>query len=264
MRNIVIFADYGLDDAAATVSIFKSAEKFESIVLIPIGGNVPANIAYRNCHTLVSNFKQLLDKITVVNTCHLKQPNEYLATIHGNDGMGDFFTHPEEKTQVNELFFEDWLNNYYSGNEVVLSLGPATLVKETLIKKAPKELVIMGGCVKEKPNFNGREFNHALDVEAFAFCLKFPHTAITLDTCRIKKLDMRQYEITGEDIHSKILIADQKLSITRKEEGCYVWDDIAANFVLFPERFTVSEEIDIDGNKINQAKYISEKLYYMP
>ncbi len=263
MKKIIIFADYGLDDAAATVSIFSAEKNFESIVLIPIGGNVPSRISYRNCYTLLSNYKHLLNKVTVVNTCHIKQPSEYLASIHGNDGMGDFFTHPKVKPHINEVSFEDWLNNYYRGDEIILSLGPTTLVKEALSNKAPRELVIMGGCVKEKPNFNGREFNHALDVEAFAFCLKFPHVAITLDTCRIKKLDMRQYKIAGEDIHSKILVADQKLSITRKEDGCYVWDDIAANYILFPERFMVLEETDIDGNKINQAQYISDKIYYM-
>lgn len=264
MKKIVIFADYGLDDAAATVSIFSAEKRFERIVLIPIGGNVPVQMSYRNCNTLLSNYGHLLNKITVVNTCHIKQPSEYLASIHGNDGMGDLFAHPKDKPSINEISFEDWLDNYYTGDEIILSLGPTTLVKEALSKKAPKELILMGGCVKEAPNFGEHEFNHALDVEAFAFCLKFPHTAITLDTCRTPKLDMRQYEITGEDIHSKILVADQKLSITREEDGCYVWDDIAANFILFPDRFAVSEETDIDGNKINQAQYISDKLYFMP
>lgn len=261
MEKLVIFADYGLDDAAATISIFNANEKFESIVLIPIGGNVSAEMSYRNCYTLLSNYPQLLNKITVVNTCHIKQNNEYLADIHGKDGMGDFFVHPSEKIKATEISFEKWLSNY-TGEEVILSLGPMSLVKDAVMKAVPKQLIIMGGCVKEEPNFKGYEFNQCLDKEAFNYCVKFPHVAITLDTCRIEKLDMRRYEITGNDIHSQIIRADQRLSVTRGEDGCYVWDDVAANYLLFPNRFITEVLDDNYGNTLTQAKYISDKLYF--
>lgn len=261
MKDLVIFADYGLDDAAATVSIFNAHERFSHITLIPIGGNVPVELSYRNCLSVLSVYPALLEKITVVNTCHIAQPNEYLADIHGKDGMGDFFTHPSEAPNVQEITFEQWLEAY-TGEEIILSLGPMTLVKTAVMKKAPAQMVIMGGCVHEEPNFNGYEFNHCLDVEAFNYCVRFPHTAITLDTCRTKTLDMRRYEIFGEDIHSRIIRADQVLSISRKEDGCYVWDDVAANFILFPDRFETTEETDIAGNRICNARYISDKLYY--
>ncbi len=261
METIVIFADYGLDDAAATVSIFNSHERFSHIVLIPIGGNVPVKMSYRNCRSVLSVYPQLLEKITLVNTCHIAQPNEYLADIHGRDGMGDFFAHPSVQTPVKEITFEQWLDSY-TGDEIILSLGPMSLVKTAVMKNAPSQLVIMGGCVREEPNFNGYEFNHCLDVEAFNFCVRFPHTAITLDTCRTEKLDMRRYEINGDDIHARIIRADQVLSITREEDGCYVWDDVAANYILFPERFETVPEIDIAGNHICNARYISDKLYY--
>ena len=261
MKTIVIFADYGLDDAAATISIFNSHESFDSIVIIPIGGNVPVDMSYRNCCTLLSYYPGLLGKITLVNTCSIKQPNEYLADIHGADGMGDVFSHPDKRPDVREISFDEWLADF-TGEEIVLSLWPMTLVKEAVMKKAPQSLVIMGGCIHEEPNFNGYEFNHCLDVEAFNYCVKFPHVAITLDTCRVKVLDMRQYEIVGDDIHSVIVRADQRLSITRHEEGCYVWDDVAANYILYPERFEVAAERDKENNLLYNARYISDKLYY--
>ena len=36
MDNLIIFADYGLDDAAATVSILTRSERFQKINIIPI------------------------------------------------------------------------------------------------------------------------------------------------------------------------------------------------------------------------------------
>lgn len=261
MQNIVIFADYGLDDAAATISIFNHSDRFESITVVPIGGNVPAEISYRNCYTLLSYYPELWNKIKVVSTSHLEQSSEYLAEIHGRDGMGDLMEHPAEKPRVSEQIFEKWLEEY-TGDATVLSLGPMTLVKAFLEKHPTERLVIMGGVVREEPNFNGYEFNQCLDVEAFAHCVKLPHVAITLDTCRTELLDMRRYSIDGDDLHSKILRADQRLSITRGEDGCYVWDDVAACYILFPERFEVKPEKDPYGNTLSHARYVSHKLYF--
>ncbi len=261
MEKLIIFADYGLDDAAATVSILKKAEKFEKIYFVPIGGNVPVTMSYKNCLLLLSHIGcDALEKIVIVDTTKIKQPSEYLAEIHGKDGMGDFFEEIECNLNVRYTDFEEFKNEL-DGSETVLSLGPMTLVKE-IMEKHPHKLIIMGGCVNEEPNFKGYEFNHCLDKEAFSYCVKFPHKAITLDTCRTEKLDVRRVEIKGEDVHSRILKADQRLSITRGEAGCYVWDDVAACCLLYPERFEVKEEIDPYGNKISNTVYISDKLYW--
>lgn len=261
MKKVVIFADYGLDDAAATVSIFARSDRFDAIDILPIGGNVPVEVAYRNCYTLLAHYPELWQKITVVSTCPYAQPSEYLADIHGGDGMGDLLTPPAERPPVREVDFEQWLETL-TGEETLLSLGPMTLVRTVLEKKTCKQLIIMGGRVNEAPNFKGYEFNQALDPEAFADCVRFPHVAITLDTCRSKKLDMRTVEIDGEDLHSRILRVDQALSITRGEDGCYVWDDVAACYLLHPERFEVRQETDPYGNRLSHAYYISDRLYY--
>ena len=261
MKNIIVFADYGLDDAAATISLFNRSHLFDSITLIPIGGNVPVEVSYRNCYCILSHYPELWNKIKVVSTCHINQPNEYLVDIHGKDGMGDVLIKQDNNPMVNEIRFEDWLLSV-TGEETVLSLGPMTLVRALFEKKPCEKLVIMGGLICEEPNFNGYEFNQAMDVDAFGYCLKFPHVAITLDTCRVKALDMRRVQINGDDLHSVILRADQKLSISRGEDGCYVWDDVAACYVLYPERFEVKVENDPYGNTISNATYISDKLYF--
>ena len=42
------------------------------------------------------------------------------------------------------------------------------------------------------------------------------------------------------------------------EEGCFVWDDIAVLYLLYPERFTALKKTDAYGNKINCLFYKSE------
>lgn len=260
MKKLIVFADYGLDDAAATATILQRHGRFEAIDLVAIGGNVPSEVSLRNCYTLVSYFPEALSKITVVDTTAQPQPSEYLAEIHGNDGMGDLFDH-SRKALVKTVSFRDWLPTT-NGTELLLSLGPMTLVKQLMERHSTYFPVIMGGRVRTAPNYHGYEFNHGLDKEAFAFCTKWPHAAITLDTVRTEVLDMRLRDIAGDDIHAQIVRADQQLSITRGEEGCFLWDDVAAIYLLYPDRFRLVPETDQDGNRIYNAVYISEKLYF--
>ncbi len=260
-KKLIIFADYGLDDAGATISIFNQRQQFDCVTLVPVGGNVPVEMSFDNAFTLVNLLAQEGEKITVVDTRRQKQTGEYMAEIHGKDGMGDIFPKNTDGTKVDLIDFETWLPTL-SGDETVLSLGPMTLVKDFLQRYPHCPLVLMGGCVREEPNFQGYEFNQALDPEAFAFCVKFPHVAITLDTCRTEKLEMRRLHFPENDYHSQVLRADQRLSITRGEDGCYVWDDIAACYILYPERFALVEETDRQGNRLTNAVYISEKEYF--
>lgn len=261
MRSLIVFADYGLDDAAATATLFRRITRFSHVYLVPIGGNVPADVAFENCLTLLSYYRSLCRWVTVVDTRKIPQPSEYLAQIHGKDGMGDIFTRQDGDLRFEVLGFEKWLGQT-DGSERLLSLGPMTLVKPLLERHLSYEPVIMGGFVHSEPNFNGYEFNQALDREAFSFCTKRRHAAITLDTCRTAALDMRGVKMTGDDVHSRILRADQELSVSRGEDGCYVWDDVAAAYLLFPDRFILKKERDKDGNVLYNAEYVSNKVYF--
>ena len=261
MRNLIVFGDYGLDDAAATATVLSNADHFEKITIVPIGGNVPVEVSFRNCITLLNHLPVANHKITVVDAREVPQSAEYLATIHGGDGMGDVLVHDASMESISVLQFDEWIE-HADGTETVLSLGPMTLVKTFLSKYPNCPLVFMAGCVKEAPNFKGYEFNQALDVEAFAFCTKHPHVAITLDTCRIPKLNLRNYEIPGDSVYARLLRADQALSVTRGEDGCYVWDDVAACYLFHPERFEVVRETDRWGNQLYHAKYVSALPYF--
>ena len=40
--KLVVFADYGLDDACATVYVLENRERYEGVYIVPVGGNVEA------------------------------------------------------------------------------------------------------------------------------------------------------------------------------------------------------------------------------
>ncbi len=260
LDKIIIFSDYGLDDAAALADIILHRDAFEKIDIVPIGGNVPTEVSLRNCLTLLGEYPYANDKITVVDTTDTKQPEEYLKEIHGNDGMGDVFE-AGAKPEVKYEEFDEWLKTL-SGDELVLSLGPMTMVKKLFEYKDTFRLVIMGGSIEAEPNFKGFEFNQSLDKEAFAYCTKFPHTAITLDASFTPALNIKDIHINGEGVYSQILNACQRISRERNTDGCYVWDDIAACFILHPERFKVSKKRDSAGNILNVAEYISDLKHF--
>lgn len=255
MEKLIIFADYGLDDAAATASIFRSKEKFESVTVVPIGGNVPTEVSHRNCITLLNALS--VKNVTVVDTRKESQPFEYLSDIHGKDGMGDILKATNQTENFNIIDFCDWIETL-SGDETLLSLGPMTLVEKVLKKYKTNKLILMGGCIKEKPNYKGYEFNHGLDPKAFSECVKYPHVAITLDTCSVDALNMHDYEIFGNDLYTIILNRSKELSAKRNEEGCYVYDDIAACYLIYPDRFTLENCKDPFGNTVTNAVYNSE------
>ncbi len=256
MEKLIIFADYGLDDAAATASILKNRNKFDSITIVPIGGNVPTDVSFQNCITLLNELGET--GLEIVDTTKIKQPYEYLKDIHGQDGMGDIFEKHKDTEGLDITEFNEWINTL-SGSETILSLGPMTLVYPVLEKYKNKKLVIMGGCIKHTPNYKGYEFNHGLDPEAFSKCVKFPHIAITLDTCSVKALDMNRYSIEETDKYSKILLASKRMSKSYKDKNCYVYDDIAACFILHPERFETQTLTDPFGNLVTNGIYVSSK-----
>ncbi len=258
-KDLIIFADYGLDDAAATFSVFRHRARFGQIYVVPIGGNVPASVALQNAKRLLALLP--CGNVTLVDTTAIPQPSEYLKEIHGQDGMGDLFPPLCGQTKAPTISFEAWLARL-SGQEVTLSLGPMTMVLPVLKQHPTCALILMGGCVHQTPNFGDYEFNHALDPAAFAKCVAFPHVAITLDTCRTPKLDIRPLKIEGDGWHAQILRADQRLSQTRGEDGCYVWDDVAACYLLFPDRFVLNKQTDPHGNQLTVAEYISPLSYF--
>ncbi len=254
MNQLVIFADYGLDDALATVRIWRKRHRFDQLFFVPIGGNVPTAQAHRNCITLLNLLREKGEAVTVCDTRAIAQPCEYLDTIHGTDGMGDAFPACEDTAGMQFLSF-DALMALPDDRLTILSLGPCTLVAPFLAAHPKAELVLMGGCIDTPPNYGEYEFNQGINPAAFAACTAHAHLAVTLDTCRIDAFDMRKQELGAPGIYRSFLEADVRLSLSRREEGCFVWDDVAAMVLLSPEHFTFEDKTDRQGNRLRVARY---------
>ena len=115
--------------------------------------------------------------------------------------------------------------------------------------------------MQEIPNFHGYEFNHALDRAAFSACVKAPHVAITMDTCRNPLLNIQEKALEGNSLAVRLVNRSREMTFRSGEKGCYVWDDMAVKYLRHPEWFTVKEETDRDGNRLTVAEYVLGQTY---
>lgn len=253
--KLVMLCDYGLDDAAATVDALAhaAADGYSAVDLVAVGGNVPSDVALGNAKKLVCALDFPHPPVTLVDTRALPQPAEFLKSIHGGDGMGDLFSPSGKAERLQSVPFGAWLETLQGGFDLV-SLGPMTLTLPVLEKK-PKRFVFMGGNLHEPPNFRGYEFNHCLNREAFARCVKYPHAAVTMDTCRNELFDAGKGTFGGDGLLSKIIRRAKELSSALHEAHCYVWDDIAVKYLRHPDWFELFEGTDRDGNILSVARY---------
>lgn len=249
----VILCDYGLDDACATLLLMKNISKTDSVDIVAVGGNDGVEKAFSNAKTLISNFDDQTN-VTLVDTRSIKQNAAYLPSIHGNDSMGDIFSLQNFTAPVVE--FGKWLENLTS-DITLISLGPCTITKMILDKiKTVKTLLIMGGNVSEVPNFKNREFNHEMDVSAFADVVKHPHLIATLDTCRVDYYNFASRVFDGEDWLSRALARSVELANARHFGRSFVYDYICVDYLFSSKKWTVQEQVDPDGNVLSVLKYV--------
>lgn len=256
--RLVLFCDYGLDDAQATADALRHAraDGYEGVDLVAIAGNVPCAVSLRNAKKLAAALGAEAGFVRIVDTTAYPQPEEFLQTIHGGDGMGDIL--PDQDYAGEVITFDAW-----RGEEMdfdLLSLGPMTLVPYAL-EKQPARFVFMGGNVREVPNYHGYEFNHGMDRAAYSRCVLHPHVAVTMDTCRNPHFNIQEREIAGEGLQFAFARRARELTFTSGEKGCYVWDDIAVKALRHPDWFALTSEVDRDGNKLTVARYLGEEDY---
>lgn len=249
-KYLVVLCDYGLDDAIATCHILENYNNFDKIDILAIGGNVSPEISFKNLKTLSAQF-DIDERLTLVNTDGIYQSHENLYDIHGSDGMGGVLKPSETKAKC--VLFDSWFSDY-TGCDILLSLGPMTIT-EMLIKKAvPKQFIFMAGNVFARPNYNGYEFNQGINPQAFSFCCSYPHVAVTLDS-GTNYFDVAYKTMDPCSLRGILSQKYKEMSNKRGEKNCYIWDDIATEYLLFPDKFRVKKLTDKYGNKINCLFY---------
>ncbi len=251
--KIALLCDYGMDDAVATLYLLKYADRFEQIDILPIGGNFPLSEAMNNAKRILTYAEELPKNIRLVDTSCVPQRFERLTNIHGEDGIGNFL--PKDQNYKGKIIdFNEWLCDV-GDDYTIVSLGPCTVTREILKKQNVGSLILMCGNISESPNYNEYEFNHGIDPQAFAECVKYPHYSVTLDTCHNKYCDFNLIKITEEGWFKKAVERTVELSNSRLEDACYIYDLVAVIYLLEPEKFTSEFKNDAFGNKINVLKY---------
>ena len=259
MKNsIILLCDYGLDDAAATAYLLQNAGQFDRIDILPIAGNMPLAVSHRNAERILYNFEGSTDTVRLVNTSSIPQNEEDLFWIHGKDGMGDILP-PEYEPFGSCVDFDAWLDEL-PPNPILVSLGPCTVTQVILEKAGAMPLLLMAGNIAEKPNYKGYEFNHGMDVDAFAACVRYPHKIATLDTCHHPNCDFYRIINTGSDLLHRFCKSSTELSRSRGEAGSFIYDLITVQYLFKPERFSAEVRADADGNELTVLKYISDEM----
>ncbi len=252
MKKLALLCDYGLDDAVATAYLLDNADKFDVIDILPVGGNFPLDTSFNNAKRILSHYKHLKN-VRIVDTSCLPQPSESLPFIHGVDGMGDVLDDTVD-FKADVLSYVDWIKTV--GEEyIILSLGPCTVTADILRKVGKLPLVMMAGNISESPNFKGYEFNHALDLAAFAECVKYPHACATLDSCHHPMCDFYKMELSGESMFCRFARRSAELARKRGEKLCAVYDLVAAFYLLNPDKFKIEKLSDKDGNEVSVLRY---------
>lgn len=251
-NRLIMFCDYGLDDAIATLHILKNADMFAKIDIVPIGGNVSVDTAYRNAHTLLSHAHADKHKVRIIDTRNIAQYAADIPDIHGNDGIGDLLSPQESDLQV--VDFEAFKSELKSTADVtrdcVLSLGPCTV--PNMLGYVPFCTVLMGGTVNEPPNYGDYEFNEGCDTAAFKAYAYAATAVATLDTCHDKGFGFESF--TMHDPLADGLIEKYVHMCNSRNAIVTVYDYVAALAVTNPDKFDVVRIKRPDGVEFNQLR----------
>lgn len=259
-KRLVIFSDYGLDDACAAAYLLGRRGEFDNIDIVPVAGNVFCATAFDNAKKLLAAARDTgisLSGVRIVDCVDYYQECYVLPHIHGNDGMGDLFD-GVNASPVEVIKFDEWCRGLSKGYRI-LSLGPCTMVKRAVASSKEVfggKIVIMGGCTNAKPNFGKYEFNDGIDHESFLWTLRRNHVAVTLDTCHISAFDTAGVTYSGGGkLLDSLMNRCTELAVNRGDKHNYIYDQIAALALLYPDSFYTTRvfmsEIFRDMNELH-------------
>lgn len=251
-ERLIVFCDYGLDDAIATLHILDNAELFGAIDVVPIGGNVPVAVAFRNAQTLLAAAHPDKSKVRIVDTRGISQPAENIPDVHGGDGMGDVLTPANSELDVVgwDAFVAEIAANKAPARDCVLSLGPCTLPAK--LGYIPFCTVLMGGTTNEPPNYGGYEFNEGMDVAAFADFAAAATAVATLDSCHGSGIDFEHADLGGE---LAARFAARYIEMCKARHApLAVYDYVAALAVTHPQLFDAVRVRREDGVEYNELR----------
>jgi purine nucleosidase len=265
--RIIIDTDPGVDDALTFLLALASPE-IQLEALTTVQGNVSIEKATRNALSVLELAQAR--HIPVAQGCShpmLKSPHNAGEDVHGFSGMGNAeLPEPTSKpvgTHAIDFLIEKVLAE--PGEISIFPIGPLTNIalairKEPRITKAVRELVIMGGAIRQGGNitplaeFNIHEDPHAAHV---VFHSGIPITLIPLDAtfkCLLTADDIERLNRIDSPIARFVRDATGVYMDFYKHyegfNGCALHDPLTLAAVIAPDLLTLEEhyvDVDISG-----------------
>ena len=265
-KRIIIDTDPGVDDALTFLLALASPEiQLEALTITQ--GNVTVERGTRNALAVL----ELLNAghIPVAQGTSLPMIGPLLASdiVHGASGLGEAKL-PEPKAKPVSQHAIDYLIERFlaePGEISLFAIGPLTNIalairKEPRFANAVKEMVIMGGAIREGGNITPQaEFNIYTDPHAahIVFHSGIPITLIPLDVThkcmlyaeQIKQLNQHETPITRfvtDATATYVKFTKNKTGVA----GCVLHDPLTLATILAPELLTFEEhyvDVDISG-----------------
>lgn len=170
-RNVIIDCDTGVDDALALLLALRWPG-FNVLGITNVAGNVPLPKVVRNTLVVVENSGKTVP-VHQGASFALKGMSETAEYVHGSDGLGDVGFPDPNLVRSEEHAVDFLVRTLMESPDPVelIALGPLTnialaLLKEPLIVKKIKSLVMMAGGIENGNSTAAAEFNIWVDPEA--------------------------------------------------------------------------------------------------
>jgi inosine-uridine nucleoside N-ribohydrolase len=257
------------DDGAALVMLLQQQDKVNVLGLTLVPGNLWPSQGSEYMLRVLDIMKRPGIPVTIgaraplVHTKAMAEkenrewgPIEYQGAFAAEDKPSKHAT----ARRVSRKHSVDFLIDTISQSEnpvTVLAIGPMTNIAMMLrlrpdLEKKIARIVFMGGSVREK-NYDGRaaEFNFWFDPEAAQVVLRsaIPQKVMFgLDICDRAKLDKEHYdEIASVKTPITALFReDLSKQFSKPGASTYIWDCLAAGYLLDPSFVTKRESMYLD------------------
>lgn len=191
-RPIIIDCDPGQDDAVALFLALSSPDELEVIGVTTVAGNVPLELTQRNARMMCDIAGR--NDIRVFSGCEKPMVRDAITAeyIHGKTGIDGVDVFEPETPLQDQHAVEFIIETLLAADDDSITLVPTgplsnigtAIEKEPAILRYVKEIVVMGGAMREGGNRSpSAEFNTLVDPHAaeIVFNCGRPITAMGLD-----------------------------------------------------------------------------------
>lgn len=249
-KKVILDVDTGIDDAIGII-LAATAPEIELLGITTVSGNIDLESATRNTLRVLKLLGKEDVKVYKGAESPLMRSIRYAVEVHGSSGLADQLEDIEvsHNESIEAWDFIKQMALQYPNEITLIMTGPQTNLALTLqkypeIEKQLKEVIVMGGTVKDKGNESPvAEFNIAIDPEAAeqVFDSSLKVTMIGLDVTKKALLKRAHFEGLKKDSPVAAFVMNvtkqymDRFYIDNGIYGCAMHDPLAVTMAIAPE-----------------------------